>query len=434
MKTYTLNLVNTFLLLFSITVFAQAPQKMSYQATLRDANGSLFINVTVGIRISVLSGSASGTPVYVETHNTSTNQNGLVSIQIGGGNPTTGTFAGITWGTNSYFVKTETDPTGGTNYTITGTTQMMSVPYALYAENSKNLGKTSIYLTGDITDAQAALKIANESGPNTENIVVQNTTALTTLNFSNITTLIGLYVTNNAVLNSVALPNLSVTYNDVLISSNLALTSLNLPLLSNVNGRFQITGNNLTVLSFPSLTKSQTSTQGIRISEANVTNISFPILVQAEYLVISGQNLTTFSAPLLIKSSNFGISNSNITNLTFPSFTGDGNSNIGFVGNSLLTSVNLPVLNVLNQITIQGNVSLTTVNIPLLNRCTYIDFRQNKFPSSEINFWLNRLLTITPSTGKTIYLKTQNPLAPPTGQGITDKATLISGGNTVLTD
>jgi len=126
----------------TISIFAQPPQKMSYQAVIRNSSGQLVTNHTVGMRISILQGSATGTPVYIETQTPITNANGLVTIEIGGGTVVTGTFAGINWSTGTYFVKTETDPNGGTSYTITGTSQLLSVPYALY---SKTAGNSSLW-------------------------------------------------------------------------------------------------------------------------------------------------------------------------------------------------------------------------------------------------------------------------------------------------
>ena len=126
----------TLLIIAAITIngFAQSPQKMSYQCVVRNASGTLVTNQTVGIKISILQGSASGTAVYTETMTPTTNTNGLVSIEIGGG---TG-FDLINWSAGPYFLKTETDPAGGTNYTITGTSQLLSVPYALYAKSAAN--------------------------------------------------------------------------------------------------------------------------------------------------------------------------------------------------------------------------------------------------------------------------------------------------------
>jgi microcystin-dependent protein len=116
----------------SVSLFAQAPQKMSYQAVIRNSNNQLVTNQAVGMKISILQGSASGIPVYTETQTTTTNSNGLVSIEIGGGVG----FDAIDWSGGSYFIKTETDPAGGTNYTISGTSQLLSVPYALYSKTS----------------------------------------------------------------------------------------------------------------------------------------------------------------------------------------------------------------------------------------------------------------------------------------------------------
>ena len=126
-----------FSLFFSLSSsFAQAPQKMSYQAIIRNAANTLVSNANIGMRISVLQGTATGTAVYVETQTTTTNINGLATLEIGVGTIVSGTFASIAWGTNTYFIKTETDPTGGTTYSIVGTSQFLSVPYALFAATS----------------------------------------------------------------------------------------------------------------------------------------------------------------------------------------------------------------------------------------------------------------------------------------------------------
>ena len=122
--------------MFAIGAFAQAPEKMSYQAVIRNSSGELVKSSNVGMQISILKGSATGTAVYVETQIQTTNANGLVTLEIGDGTIVTGTFDGIDWSTGIYFIKIETDPTGGTSYSITGTSQLLSVPYALYAKNA----------------------------------------------------------------------------------------------------------------------------------------------------------------------------------------------------------------------------------------------------------------------------------------------------------
>jgi len=123
--------------LISASSWAQAPQSFSYQAVIRGSNNDLVANKPVGMKISLLKGSETGTAVYVETHTPTSNANGLVSVAIGKGKGLSGNFATIDWSKESYFVKTETDVAGGTSYSLTTTSQLLSVPYALYAANSQ---------------------------------------------------------------------------------------------------------------------------------------------------------------------------------------------------------------------------------------------------------------------------------------------------------
>ncbi|MDY0216511.1 MAG: FISUMP domain-containing protein [Bacteroidales bacterium] len=135
------------LLTFSLclsTTLAQAPQKMSYQAVIRNSSDALITNSQVGMKISILQNSESGTPVYVETQSPTSNANGLISIKIGEGTVVTGIFADIDWTNGTYYIKTEIDPStaGGTNYTITGVSQLLSVPYALHSKTAESLTGT----------------------------------------------------------------------------------------------------------------------------------------------------------------------------------------------------------------------------------------------------------------------------------------------------
>ncbi|MDD2634428.1 MAG: FISUMP domain-containing protein [Bacteroidales bacterium] len=123
--------------LITVSVFAQTPEKMSYQAVVRNSENALVIDTEVGMQISILQGSESGTSIYSEQHVAMTNANGLVSVKIGSGT-TTDNFDAINWANGPYFIKTETDLTGGENYTITGTSQLLSVPYALHAKTAEN--------------------------------------------------------------------------------------------------------------------------------------------------------------------------------------------------------------------------------------------------------------------------------------------------------
>ena len=134
MKTKSI-LLSLLALVFSSALFAQVPQGMSYQAVVRDANGTLISNGPVGMRISILQGTEFGAAVMVETHNLTSNENGLVSLVIGQGSPLMGSLSSVDWANGPFFLKTETDPNGGANYTISSTSQMQSVPYALYSAN-----------------------------------------------------------------------------------------------------------------------------------------------------------------------------------------------------------------------------------------------------------------------------------------------------------
>ena len=124
------------------TVWAQSPNKMSYQAVIRNASNNLVTSTAVAMQISILQGSTGGSAVYVETQTPTTNFNGLVNIEIGGGTVVSGNFSTINWANGPYFIKTETDPAGGTDYTITGTSQLLSVPYALHAKTAESVSGT----------------------------------------------------------------------------------------------------------------------------------------------------------------------------------------------------------------------------------------------------------------------------------------------------
>ena len=132
-----LTILFTFLITWAV---AQVPQGVGYQGVATDANGIELVNQSISIRASVLSGSATGNIEWEETHATTTDTFGLFTLTIGQGTSTTNgvqtNFADISWGTNTHFLKIEMDVTGGTNYSFMGTNQMMSVPYALYAENA----------------------------------------------------------------------------------------------------------------------------------------------------------------------------------------------------------------------------------------------------------------------------------------------------------
>jgi len=145
--------------MYLLPAFGQSPEKMSYQAVIRNSSDALVTNTQLGMQISILQGSPTGTVVYTETQTPTTNSNGLVSIEIG----CEADFDAINWAEGPYFIEVKTDIEGGNNYTITGTSQLLSVPYALYAKEAATVAEIDpIFTTWDkstgisITESQIA--------------------------------------------------------------------------------------------------------------------------------------------------------------------------------------------------------------------------------------------------------------------------------------
>jgi uncharacterized protein (TIGR02145 family) len=120
----------------SVVLKAQSPQKINFQSIVRNTSGVIVSNKSLNFRITILSDSPSGTPVYSETHLKTTDAIGLVSLQIGSGTVSNGVFSSLNWGNASHFIKLEADFTGGNTYVTLGTQELMSVPYAMYASKT----------------------------------------------------------------------------------------------------------------------------------------------------------------------------------------------------------------------------------------------------------------------------------------------------------
>lgn len=174
MKTRLLSIL--VLLALSLSVSAQVPQSMNYQAVARDANGVVMSNQNISIQLSVLDGSATGTVSYMERHNVTTNTFGLFTVAVGQGQAMTGTFSAINWASGSKWMKVEMDPTGGTNYGTMGVSQLLSVPYALYAANG---GSSSVNVTTSISGNGTAanpLSIAQQGATVGQTLIWNGTT------------------------------------------------------------------------------------------------------------------------------------------------------------------------------------------------------------------------------------------------------------------
>lgn len=221
-----------FLLLFvSFGMIAQVPQGFSYQAVALNTAGQPVASSTVSIRVSILEGSANGTSAYTEVHHPMTNNLGLFTLTIGQGTPQTGTFAGVNWATNSKFLKVEMDVANGANYITVGSSQLLSVPYAMYAGAVAGFGTSSgsnqftqLYLYGTFNsfNAATALSMVNggsgfigykylTAGTQLKFITALNSTAAYGNGGSNVLALNG----NAFNINSNGIYNISISENDM---------------------------------------------------------------------------------------------------------------------------------------------------------------------------------------------------------------------------
>jgi trimeric autotransporter adhesin len=161
MKNYLLSIICMIICLASS---AQTPQSFQYQAVVRDASGNVLINQSVSFRLSIISGNLPGTIEYLETHSSLTNNFGVVTLPVGSGTPVLNLFSDINWSITPHFIKVEADPDGN-GFIDMGTTQLLSVPYALYSENSGNIpiysGGTGINIAGTIITNSAPDQTVN---------------------------------------------------------------------------------------------------------------------------------------------------------------------------------------------------------------------------------------------------------------------------------
>jgi len=186
-------------LLLTLSMYAQSPEAINYQAVVRDGSGNIIANQSIGVQISILQTTATGTVIFSETFTKTSNGFGLINLAIGTGTATTGTFAGIDWSNGPYFVKTAVDVTGGSSYVEMGTSQLLSVPYALFAENSgdskwedginSGIGYTGGTVGIGTLDAlpSSQLLIANNNPNDISNIriISENASGLAKINITN---------------------------------------------------------------------------------------------------------------------------------------------------------------------------------------------------------------------------------------------------------
>lgn len=458
------------LIILSNIASAQAPLAIPYQAVARTASGNLISNHLISVRFTIHDGNASGTVLYKEKHTPTTNALGLFSVNIGTGTIISGTMASINWGINLKFLQVELDTTGGNIFIDMGTTQMMSVPYALHAKTvEQNGGKAYLILTGDITNVEADSIIANNVGPNTQFVKVFSTTNLTTLNLTGCTDIVNIEIQSNLALTNITLPNTSTIHELFFIDDNPNLNSISLPFLKAIYGSFRVIscehltsinlGNlaninssleisscqNLTTLDLSSL---QSIKQGGHLDiheNANLSSINFSNLttiignIDLTSLPLSTLNVNNLTS--IISGGLYIALMPNLTTVNINNLTTLGNGGFGTlrVAHSNVSTVNMNSLTKLNSggVEVYSNPNLTFFNLPGLTSISnnsYFSLDNNGFTTSVVNNLLAKFVSVPVFSNCSIRLDVQTPAAPPTGQGIVDKNTLISNGNAVNTD
>lgn len=450
---------NLFGILFTAVAFqfamAQAPNNFSYQAVVRNATGNVVSSAGVGLRISILQGSSTGPAVFVETHSPTTNINGLFSVVIGNGSVSSGSIAAINWATGSYFLRSETDPNGGSNYTLSATTQLLSVPYALYAKTAGNSGTT--YTSGSGISISGTNQIVNTS-PNIPISLKDGGIVTVTGTYPNFTITgaatggttytagTGIVITGaNGIVNSA--PNIPVS-----------LTGLGNIVITGANNNFTLSGSNL-------IAGSNITISGNVISAASPSSTLFTTLIGINGSVVTGSNNNfTVSSQNLVAGSNvtitgnaisvaspiatplttiIGFGGSTVTgsnnNFTVSSQNLVAGSNITISGNAISaaspTSTPLTSIFGINGATVSGNNNSFTINgqnlvagsnvtisgnaisvagpiaTPLT---TIIGFGGSTVTGSNNNFTVNSQNLVAGSnitiSGNTINAPSQNPL------------------------
>lgn len=167
-------IIITFLaILFTTSIFSQVPQAFNYQGVARDLSGNPIPNQNIGLRIAILQGSTTGTEVYKEIQNITTSELGLFNLQIGKGTIVSGDFGAIDWGSDSHFLQIEMDENGGSNYQLIGTSQLLSVPYALYANSTSDRFEfidSLEYETPHQINSYSGLRLTNHASTNNSTV------------------------------------------------------------------------------------------------------------------------------------------------------------------------------------------------------------------------------------------------------------------------
>jgi uncharacterized protein (TIGR02145 family) len=268
------------LLIFPLLGISQAPQRINFQSVLRNTNGEVLSNREVSLRISILSGTITGTTVYIETHDKTTDASGLMSLQIGGGTVLSGVFGNINWGSSAHFIKLEADFSGGNSYVLLGTQELMSVPYALYASKT------------DTSVLNLALRLAAELNISDTASLSARINAKSSLSDTSLLNLISRFATKLSVADTVSL---SARIN---AKSSLSDTSL-----LNLTSRFSTKLNGADTASLSARIDAKSS-----LSDTSLLNLTSRFSTK-----LSGADTVSLSARINAKSS---LSDTSLLNLT----------------------------------------------------------------------------------------------------------------------
>lgn len=372
------------LTLFTTLVTAQAPPDMfSYSAIVRDALSLPLNNMPVGVRFSILKGSATGPVVYQETNNITTNAVGLINLNIGSGTVVSGSIGSIDWSADEYYLQVDMDIAGGTNYQTMNTSQLVSVPYALYARSAglglndhdtsdtnelqtisisndslflSNGGSVVIptsgnsymadeflYLHGQLSNAQADSIIRSKAGPRLKYVWINRTSQLTSVDLSGISELAELLIDDNADLVNLTVPNLKRTFGNVFIGYNENLSNISMDSLEYSFSNLDFHYNKLQTLSLPGLK----AIFGTSYMYGHYTTLSLPMLIQVAQFFISSDSMTSLVLPVLQQ-------------------TREG---FFITGNSRLLSISCPALTFVRGFSCRQNAQLTSLSLPLLKEC-----------------------------------------------------------------
>ena len=302
----------TLVMLFGITLKtdAQVPQQFNYQGAARNASGTPLVNKNLSLRLSIVDGSPNGEVQYTETRTVTTNTLGLYSVVIGspGASSKTGTIAGVSWASGLKYIRVEVDPNNGSNFSIAGTAQLLSVPYALYAANGPTSVPETITTLIDNKNGTYSYKSENNT------VTLINVPAAVKANFQDILndnavkTAITQLVNQNAGNVSYDVTNQRFTYKD----NNGAVQTVNLT---------QLIKSNETITT---LTDNQDGTYSYKSENNTITLINVPAAVKANFQNILNDNNVKMAITQLVNQ-NAGNLSYDVTNQSFTYKDANGN-------------------------------------------------------------------------------------------------------------